>query len=901
MTAVTRWLEGLGLAKYADAFAAGEIDFNELVDLTEEDLKELGLPIGPRRIVLKAIVSLRNKTAEAGSASAPMAVAVPHAPAPAAPVAAAERRQLTVLFCDLVGSTTLATRLDPEDFRNVIQSYHACCAEIVAGFDGSVAQYLGDGVMVRFGYPKAHEDDAAQAVRCGLQIIKAISTLRVPTAQPLQARIGIATGVVVVGDSKNSEVGETPNLASRLQGLAQPGGLVIADSTKKLIGSLFECRDIGTVTVKGYSGPIQAWQVLAPSAVESRFEALRSHQLTPLIGRDEELELLLRRWGQAKQGEGRVVLLSGEPGIGKSRLAAAFTDRIAAEPCTRMQYFFSPYHQTSALYAIIGQLAHAAGFERDDDAAARLDKLDALLARTATNSEDVALIAGLMSLPAGDRYPALNLSPQQRKDKTLAALIRQLEALAREQPVLMVFEDAHWSDPSSRELLDLTIDRIQALPVLLFATFRPEFQPAWTGQSHVTMLVLNRLNRRDGEALVKQMVGNRALPDDVVKDIVERTDGVPLFVEELTKSVLETGRGAEDASTTLVVTPSPALAVPATLHAPFMARLDALGPAKDIAQFGSAIGREFSFDLLSAVAERSSEELQMGLTSLVAAGLIFQRGTLPHATFLFKHALIQDAAYGTLLREPRQRLHGRIAEALREQCPEMATDHPEVLAQHYAKAGLQETAAVCWLTAGQRAASRSALEEAIAHFTGGLNTIAQLATTRKRQELELDIRLSWAGMLVAPKGWMAPEVREQLAHASELGEHLGDQDRLIKVMYGRFAHSLSRAEHDSALLAARELMNLADQHGSTLSKSVAYLCMGMSAGLRGEFATSREYVERSLALDEPRQAQAAISFVGYDIAVMALNHLTRTLAVLGYINNSKRRASETKERARLFA
>ena len=416
----------------------------------------------------------------------------------------------------------------------------------------------------------------------------------------------------------------------------------------------------------------------------------------------------------------------------------------------------------------------------------------------------------------------------------------------------------------------------------------------------MTTLVLNWLQRRDGEALVKQLLGNRALPDETAKEIVERTDGVPLFVEELTKSVLETGLRAEDAHKTLALTPSPALAVPVTLHAPLMSRLDGLGAAKDIAQFGSAIGREFSFDLLSAVAERPFEVVQSSLTRLVDAGLIFQRGTPPQATYLFKHALIQDAAYSTLLREPRQRLHARIAEALQERSSETAQEHPEVLAQHYARAGLHEKAAKSWLTAGQRAGARSALEEAIAHFTSGLGAVAQIAETRKRQELELDVRLSWAGLLVAPKGWMAPEVREQLARARELGEQLGDQERLVRVMYGQFAHSYTRAEHDLAVAAARQLINLAEQHGGALSKSVAYLCMGNSAGLRGEFANAREYLERSLALDEPHAAQTAISFIGYDIAVMALNGLARTLAILGYVTCSRRRAQEALDRASLL-
>jgi class 3 adenylate cyclase len=538
-----------------------------------------------------------------------------------------------VLFCDLVGSTALANRLDAEDLRDVIRTYHKCCADIVSKFEGSIAQYLGDGVMARFGYPKAHEDDADRAVRCGLDMIKAVSSLKTPNANNLEVRIGIATGVVVVGDQSTSEVGETPNLAARLQSLAQPGSIIIADSTKKLIGGLFECRDIGAVTVKGYNNPILAWQVLALSQVESRFEALRSQELTPLVGRDEELALLMQRWLQAKDGKGRVVLLSGEPGIGKSRLVAAFAEQIADESHTRLQYFFSPYDQTSALYPVIGQLGHAAAFNRDDDATARYNKLAALLARTATSSEDVALVADLLSVPVGDRYPALHLTPQQHKDKTFAALLRQFEALTRERPVMMVFEDVHWIDPSSRELLDLTIDRIQGLPILLLITFRPEFEPPWSGQSRVTTLVLNRLDRPDGTAMVRRMLGTQALPEDVVDDIVERTDGVPLFLEELTKAILESGVPSQEIVSAV---PATKLAVPATLHASLMARLDRLGTtAKQTAQVGAAIGRVFSYELLVAAAERPEKELQVGLDQLVGAGLMFQRGAPPRGSYLF--------------------------------------------------------------------------------------------------------------------------------------------------------------------------------------------------------------------------------------------------------------------------
>jgi predicted ATPase len=732
-------------------------------------------------------------------------------------------------------------------------------------------------------------------------MIKAVGALKVPTETKLEVRVGIATGVVVVGDQSSSEVGETPNLAARLQSLAEPGSIVIADSTKKLIGTLFECHDMGTVAVKGYSDPIQAWQVLALGHVESRFEALRSHELTPLVGREEELELLVRRWRQVKEGEGQTVLLSGEPGIGKSRLVTAFAEQIAVEPHTRLQYFFSPYHATSALYPVISQLGHATKFHRDDDAAARLDKLGALLARTGTTVEDAALIADLLALPAKDRYPPLNLTPQQRKDKTFAALLRQLEALTREQPVLMVFEDAHWSDPSSRELLDLTIERIQGLPALLFVTFRPEFEPPWTGQSQVMTLTLSRLNRRNGAVLVKRMVGYKGLPDHIVDDIVERTDGIPLFVEELTKSVMQTGLRTEGLKKAITTAPSPALSVPSTLHAPLMARLDGLGTAKDIVQIGAAIGREFSFELLSAVSERPPNELQADLDKLVEAGLVFQRGMLPHATFHFKHALIQDAAYSTLLRASRQRLHARIAEVVTEQFPETPNGLPEILAQHYAKAGLAEQAAASWQVAGERAVSRSAIEEAIAHFTNGLAAVAQLAEGRKKQKLELDFRLNLAAALVGTRGWASPEYQQQIGLARDLAERLGDQERLFWAMYAQWVQLFARAEHDLALGVAQELMSVAERCDRSIAKSTALYCMGTTALHLGQFISAREYLERSVELDDPRQAQIVVAPTGRDSAVVFLGHLATTNAYLGYAAKAKMYLEKAIDRGNLLS
>jgi class 3 adenylate cyclase len=698
------WLRSLGLEQYEAAFRENAIDETVLHDLTEDHLREIGIPLGARLKLLKAIAALGTRA----ESTRPSTDAV----SPGPPVDAAERRQVTVMFSDLVGSTALAARMDPEDLREVISAYQKCVAETVRRFDGFVAKYLGDGVLVYFGYPQAHEDDAERAVRAGLELIAAVAGLK--THASLQSRVGIATGLVVVGDligsgdtQERGIVGETPNLAARLQGLAEPGSIVIAGSTKKLIGNLFECRDIGTVAVKGYSAPIQAWQVLAVSQVESRFEALRSRELTPLVGRDEELELLLRRWRQAKDGDGRVVQLSGEPGIGKSRLVAAFEELISAEPHTRLQYFFSPYHQNSALYPVISQLGHAAGFHRDDAAPARFNKLEALLGQTATTAQDAALIADLLSLSADDRYPPLELTPQQRKDKTFAALLRQIKALARERPVVMVFEDAHWSDPTSRELLDLIIDRIQRLPVLLFVTFRPDFESPWTGSSQVMTLNLSRLNQRDGTVLVKRMVGNQTVPDDVINDIVERTDGVPLFLEELTKATFESGVPAQEIASAVRATK---LAVPETLRASLMARLDRLGTtAKQTAQVGGAIGREFTYELLVVAAERPEKELQAALDHLVGAGLIFQRGALPQGSYLFKHALVQEAAYSTLLRAPRQGLHARIALALEEKFADAVEMQPEVVAHHFAEAGRFDKAVAYWLKAGRRASRRSAV------------------------------------------------------------------------------------------------------------------------------------------------------------------------------------------------
>src|SRR5262252_5509285 len=654
---IAAWLDGLGLGQYEQAFRDNEIDERVLPSLTAEDLKDLGVKlVGHRRRLLDAIAALGT------SASA---VPATTGTADSALRSDAERRQLTVMFCDLVGSTPMSSRLDPEDLRDVIAAYHHAVAKVVAASDGFVSRYMGDGVLVYFGHPQAHEDDAERAVRAGLGAVDAVRRLDVQGVK-LQTRVGIATGLVVVGDligsgaaQEQSVVGETPNLAARLQAIAGPDEIVIPENTRRLVGNLFEYESLGDVEVKGLAAPVRAFRVLRESGIGSRFEALRTGE-TPLIGRDEELELLGRRWAQAKAGRGQVVLISAEPGIGKSRLAEAFRASLESEPRTRLRYFCAPHHQDSALFPFIAQLERAAGFQRDDTPCARLDKLEALVAANTLEDGDVPLLAEMLSVPLDGRYPALDLTPQRKKEKTFGALLRQLAGSAHRQPVLMIVEDLHWADPTSRELLDLAVEQTERLPVLLIATFRPEFQPPWIGQPQVTMLALNRLDRRDRTALVAQIAGGKALPDEVIGQIADRTDGVPLFIEELTKSVLESGLLQEEVDRYVVDRALPPLAIPTTLQDSLMARLDHLAAVRLVAQIGAAIGREFSYALLRAVSRLSERELEAALARLVASGLVFQRGAPPDAVYSFKHALVQDAAHGSLLRSTRQQLHAQI-------------------------------------------------------------------------------------------------------------------------------------------------------------------------------------------------------------------------------------------------
>jgi class 3 adenylate cyclase/predicted ATPase len=902
------WLRSLGLEKYEAVFRQNEISERVLPSLTAEDLKELGVTaLGHRRILLDAIAALRSDA----SGKAPSVDAATTSSTPSArPEDRAERRQVTVMFSDLVGSTALSARMDPEDLREVISSYQKCVTETLGRFGGFVAKYMGDGVLIYFGYPQAHEDDAERAVRAGLELVAAVGNLK--THAPLQTRVGVATGLVVVGDligsgasQEQAIVGETPNLAARLQGVAEPNGVVIAESTRKLIGNLFELEDLGSQELKGISGAVRAWAALRPASVESRFDALHASGLTELVGREEELELLLRRWSKAKTGEGQIVLLSGEPGIGKSRLIAALIERIASEPHTRLRYFCSPQHTDSALYPIINQMERAARFAHDDTPRVKLDKLDAVLGLASTSKQDAALFAEMLSLVTDGRYPALELDPQQRRQKTLEALLAQVETFARKNPVLMIFEDAHWTDPTSLEALGRTVDRIKNLRVLLIVTYRPEFEPPWIGRPYVTVLTINRLGEREIAAVIEYLVGNKGLPASIRKDIIERTDGIPLFVEEMTKAVLEAeNEGATQR--TVAAIPSSSMAVPASLHASLMARLDRLGgPAKEVAQIGAAIGREFSHAVLAAVVRDSEAELQSALDHLVAAGLMFRQGVPPNATYLFKHALVQDAAYGTLLREPRRELHARIAEILEKQFPEIAENQPELLARHLTEASLIEKAVGFWGKAGQRSVERSALMEAVEQLNRALDQIASLPSTPALRREQIKLQVALLNPVTHVKGYAAPETKaaaEQarllMARADTLGELPDDPLLWLSVPYSLWVSNFVRFNGDIACELASDFLAIAEKQRSAATIMTGLRIKGISLLQMGEIIQARACLEQALALYDPAAHLPLALRFGQDAEVSILSYRSWPFWMLGYPEVALKQAERAVQRAR---
>ena len=791
----------------------------------------------------------------------------------ATPEDRAERRQVTVMFSDLVGSTALSARMDPEDLREVISAYQKCVAETVHRFGGFVAKYMGDGVLIYFGYPQAHEYDAERAVRAGLQLVAAVGDLKTPA--PLQTRIGIATGLVVVGDligsgasQEQAIVGETPNLAARLQDLAEPNSVVIAESTRKLVGNLFELADLGAQDLKGIVGPVRAWAALRPSLVESRFEALHISGLTEVVGREEELEILLRRWSKVKSSEGQVVLLSGEPGIGKSRLTAALLERLAPEPHTHIRSFCSSQHTDSALFPIINQMERAAGFARDDNPQAKLDKLDAMLAQSSTSAQDAAVLAELLSLPNDGRYPTLEVTPQQRRQKTLQALVSQVVALSRQNPVLMNLEDAHWIDPTSLELFGKIVGLAPTLRMLLIVTYRPDFEPPWIGLPHVTTLILNRLGEREIGAMIDSITGNRSFPASIRQEIIERSDGIPLFIEEMTKAVLEAESEAAYRHAAAGI-PSPSLAVPVSLHASLMARLDRLSEAREVAQIASVIGRQFSFLLLDAVAPRRSAKLEDAVAKLTAAGIIFPVGSGLEGNFSFKHALVRDAAYESLLLGRRREWHMRIARALEEHFPDIVANEPELLAYHFGETGLASTTSDYRMRAGDRAVSRSAYKEAASHYKAGMEATKALPPEEGRAQ-QLRFLLKLGTSLTVTQGAQGTETEAAYRQADEVAEAIGDAGSAYKAKWGLWLGANLGRKTAAARDRAEELVMLAERMGDDDLQLEAYHCRWSTAFFRGDVDVARRNSEVGIARYQlARHHGLAAAFGGHDPGVCA--------------------------------
>jgi TOMM system kinase/cyclase fusion protein len=856
-------------------------------------------------------------SSQPASQSATLEAALPRtALLPAAPsMPEAERRQLTVLFCDLVDSTVLASQLDPEEWREVVRAYQDTCAKVIARFEGHVAQYLGDGLLVYFGYPQAHEDDAQRAVRAGLGIVEALSQLHTRLAQErgvhLAVRLGIHTGLVVVGEvgggprQEQLALGETPNLAARLQGIAAPNTLVISAATLQLLGGFFACQPLGTPTLKGIAQPLAVYRVLYENTARSRLEAAARTGLTPLVGRAQEVGLLLERWRQVKEGVGQVVLLSGEAGIGKSRLVQVLKDQVATEPqawLTPCQC--SPYYQHTALYPWIELLERVVlRFEREESPSQKLRKLEGFLVQYGLPLvEVVPLFAALLSLPLGTDYAPLNLAPEQQKRQTLQALLTILLRIAVQQPVLFVMEDLHWVDPSTLELLSLLVDQGPTARILALLTFRPDFSPPWTGRSHLTQVTLHRLPRQPVAEMIGQIAHGKVLPTAVVEQIVAKTDGVPLFVEELTKMVLESGLLQEREERYALTGPLPPLAIPATLHDSLMARLDRLATVKGLAQLGATLGREFSYELLHAVSSWDEGTLQRGLRQLVEAEFLYQRGLPPQAMYLFKHALIQEAAYQSLLRSTRQQHHQHIAQVLEARFPEICATQPELLAHHYTEAGLMAQAIPYWQQAGTRAIQRSANMEAIAHVQRGLALVATLPDLPQRPQHEFDFLTTLGPALMATKGYAAQEVVQAYTRARELCQQVGETAGHVPVLWNLWFFYMARGEHQTAIELGEQCLQIAQRVQDAALLLEAHYALGCSWLLLGNSALAGTHMEHTIALYDPAQHhRLAYHYGGIDPGVGGFGVSAWALWLRGYPEQARAQSAKALDLARQLA
>ena len=820
----------------------------------------------------------------------------------------AERRHLTVVFCDLVESTQLAERLDPEDYRDVVRTYQAACTEVIERYDGHIAQLLGDALLIYFGWPTAHEDDAQRAVLAGLEILRALADANRRVKQlyrvELAMRVAIHTGLVVVGEmggggrQEQLALGAAPNVAARLQALVPTGSVVISGATHALVQGYFTMSDLGAQALKGVASPVQVYQVLQESGAQHRFEVARRRGLTPFVGRETEVTVLGERWQRARESMGQVVVISGEAGIGKSRLVQILYERVASEPHVHLECRCSPYHQHSAFYPIVDLLERTAGLDRDETAAAKLSKLEAVIAPLRLLVETpVPLLAALLSIPLGDTYEALSLTPEQQRQRTLTTLLAMVTSWAEQRSVLLVIDDLHWVDPSTREFLDLLIDQVPTLPLCVVLTCRPSFQPPWGLRTYLTPLQLARLSHEQVEAMVKRITGGRPLPSEVMHHIVTRTDGVPLFVEELTRTVLESNILRETEGHYELSAPLTALSIPTTLHASLLARLDRLGTAKGMAQWGATLGRQFSYALLQASSQRAEEALQRDLKSLVDAELLYQRGVPPHATYQFKHALIQEAAYASLLRSTRRYYHQRIAQVLTTQFPDTVETQPELVAYHYTEAGLHEQAIAYWQQAGQGAQERSAHEEAIAHFNKGLEALMALPESRERDQQELTLCIDLGKSLTTTKGWAGPEAEAAYVRAWELCQRTGNTSQLVSVLWGYSQVSIVRADFIKHREVGERSFSLANQRSDATLLMVSHWLTGTDLFHLGDYVTSWRHLEQAHTLYDPQQRPTHVT-LGVDFRVFTLSYMSHTLWGLGYPEQAVQRSCEALALAR---
>ena len=901
---VSEWLENLGLGKYAEVFAEHEIDFLALPRLNEEDLRELGLPLGARRNLQAAIEKLSED--ETRPLATPLSGSTSSGEA--------ERRQLTVMFCDLVEYTELSQQLDPEDLREINLAYQDACKKAIEKHEGYIARYMGDGVLAYFGYPQAHEDDAELAIHAGLGVVQEILNLGETVGNQfeveLSVRVGIATGPVVVGDiigeaasQESAVVGETPNLAARLQSLAARNTVVIAPETHALVTSRFEYENLGDHNLKGIAEPVPAWRVIAPTTADSRFDAAHPFGLTPLVGREHEIGLLLERWEQAKEGDGQVLLLCGEAGIGKSRITETLRERTTVDNPVSLRYQCSPYHTNSALHPIIEQLERAAQFNAGDNQEVKLDKLESLLELGASDIEAIApLFALLLSIPFGNRYTLPEMTPDQQKHQTLEALVAQIKGLSLNRPLLLIFEDVHWADPTSLELLEHTIAKVQNIPVLAVINFRPEFSPPWSGHTHVTTLTLNRFTRNLAKTMMDRVAGGKSLPEEVQQQIVERTDGVPLFVEELTKSILESDLLTEEADRYTLSGSLSGLAIPATLQDSLMARLDRLPQGKQIAQVGAAIGREFSRKLLESVCELEQAELDQALDELVDSGLVFRRGSSQNGTCMFKHALVQEVAYASLLKKTRRNLHERIAEALLIQNPGTAESQPELLAHHYTEAGLAEPALQFWLKAGQQSIRHSAYAEAVSHLRRGLSIVEGLPEGEEKNRTEIELRVVLGVSLMGKEGAASPMVGENYRRAQMLCGPFGEDEHLYPVLWGLWYHHFISSELRQACELADRLLEVGQNRNDTELLLEAHHCQWAVRLIGGDLSSALEHCDHGIELYRPDTHHAlTFTYGGHDPGVCALNVSGIALWLLGYPEQSKERFDSAKNLAKELA